>query len=166
MCAKYPLVPPAFINHVNGSGSARRRAQQGAPDRLEVVFRNDGEITIPLTQVEIRWKFDPPRKAPTPTNQQTAPKPKVVSVQEVEGAVTLSCDSVDRSVAPGQEKIFYLAEDMVAALVVTLADDVHDDGILINFHTKSTLGWTAAGDEIPTEVRAVAESVVALWDSE
>jgi len=75
------------------------------------------------------------------------------------------CVSDQRTVIPGQELVFYLREDSASVLVTTLAEDVHDDDISVVFHTKLKTGWTATGDEIPSEVRATAQSVVSLWDS-
>jgi hypothetical protein len=138
--------------------TARRQNTSGAPDRLEVVFKNDGPIAIPVAGAKIEWKYSPPRKAPVSKG--------VASVQEIGGSISLSCESRERSIDPSRELVFYLPEDMTSGLVTMLADDVTDNDISVVVSTTRGMGWSENQEGIPQEVKAAAQSVVSLWDSE
>jgi len=136
--------------------TVHREARAGESDILEVVFRNNGAVTIPLHGAEIQWKYDPPRELPSEEGEPT--------VAEVAASVNLAARRRDLVVQPGGERRFHVRDDMAAALVAVLADDVAEDDIAVVVHTTTELAWRVTGDEVPAEVCAYARSVVASWD--
>jgi hypothetical protein len=121
-------------------------------ERFEVTFKNDSNKPVPIVEARLAWTYTPPRKVPT--------KPGNPSVAEAGGSVTLSALSKTNPLGPGEQVLFVLDEDMSSFLVELTRGDVRDEDISIEFVTAGRMNWKASMDEIPSAVRAVAQSVV------
>ena len=121
-------------------------------DRFEVTFKNLSDRTVSVFGARLGWKYTPPREMPK--------QPGKPAVSEAGGNVTLSRRSKKKQVGPGEQVLFVLDEDMSVFLVEVARGDVLDEDIVIEFASSGKTGWKASMDEIPSVVRAVANSVV------
>lgn len=124
----------------------------GSRLRLEVRFKNNSDVPIPVTGARLSWTYTPPRKAPTQAGNPI--------VAEAGGSVGLTPQFKTSPVNPGQEVFFILDDSFAVLLVELLRGDVRDEDIKIDIVTSKGIGWTGAMDEIPGAVRAVAQSVL------
>jgi len=124
----------------------------GPRQRLEVLFKNQSEMPIPIRSAKCSWAYNPPRKNPS--------QPGKPAFEEAAGSVGLApqskCDPID----PGKEVLFVLEDNLSCFLVELCRGDVRDEGIKIEFVTSKGVGWTGTMEEIPEAVRQVAQSVL------
>lgn len=137
--------------------SVQQRSRPGACDQLEVTFRNDSDLVIPLSAVFVEWEYSPPRDAPSAAGRPL--------VSETGGSVSLAPTDGNSQVQPRSERRFFLRDEMADVLGSVLADDVPPTGISVKAITPTGLGWVESGIEAAAIVRAVAQSVVSGWDT-
>jgi hypothetical protein len=130
-----------------------RASLDGAKPHLEVRFRNKSDMPIPIERARVSWKYDPPRKRPSPQGK--------VSAVEMENGVALARQSYCKTVAPGGEMVFVIgiADPLAAFLVELCRGDVKDDDIRIEITSKGFM-WSGAKDEVPVAVRAVSQKLL------
>ena len=124
----------------------------GSRKRLDVVFKNGGEVPIPVAGARLSWTYTPPRSSPSQPG-----KPKVALAEQ---NISLTTESRAKSIKPGEEMLFVLDDDMSSPLVELLRGDVRDEDIKIEVATSVGWAWAATMDTIPTAVKEVAQSVL------
>ncbi len=121
-------------------------------DLLEFVIKNESVKTVWVHNVRLGWTYTPPRQQPT--------FPGKPCVSEAGGNVGLLRQSTTNQLAPGEQVEFVLEKEMSRFLVEVARGDVLDEDIVLEFVTDEQWSWKATMDEIPSVVRAVANSVV------
>ena len=121
-------------------------------DLLEFVIKNESVRPVSVQNVRLGWKYTPPRQKPK--------FPGKPSVALAGGNVELFQRSTTNQLAPGEQVVFVLVKEMSVVLVDIARGDVLEKDIYLEFFTDEKLSWQATMDEIPSVVRAVANSVV------
>jgi len=121
-------------------------------DLLEFVIKNESDRQVSVHNVRLGWTYTPPRQKPK--------FPGKPSVSEAGGNVGLLQQSTTNQLAPGEQVVFVLEKEMSMFLVEVARGDVLDEDIVLEFVTDRTWSWKATMDEIPSVVRAVANSVL------
>ncbi len=121
-------------------------------DLLEFVVENNSTRPVSVHNVRLGWTYTPPRQKPT--------FPGKPSVAEAGGKVGLLRRSKANRLAPGEQAVFLLEKEMTVFLVEVARGDVLDEDIVVEFVTDERFLWKATMDEIPSVVRAVANSVI------
>lgn len=121
-------------------------------DLLEFVIKNECARPVSVHNVRLGWTYTPPREKPK--------FPGRPSVAEAGGNVGLLRQGTTNQLAPGEHVVFVLEKEMSMFLVEVARGDVLDEDIVLEFVTDEKWSWKATMDEIPSVVRAVANSVV------
>lgn len=121
-------------------------------DLLEFVIKNESPRPVSVHNVRLGWTYTPPRQKPK--------FPGKPSVAEARGNVGLLRQGKTNQLAPGEQVVFALEKEKSMVLVEVARGDVLDEDIVLEFVIDEKWACKATMDEIPSVVRAVADSVV------